>query len=91
MFGLLEFFPFQTGHASLSVCRVQLFQLFSGELFDMSPNEVDTLIIVGHIRSMSFQPDHVECGGRFQGSMEMEIFSWILGFIQIGRQPTIHV
>ena len=63
--------------------RVHIFELIDSELLNVVLDDFDTLMVVGKIRSVSFQTDHVKGFGRFQRAMEMEVFSRILGLIQI--------
>jgi hypothetical protein len=80
----LEVLPLQASDACLFDLRVHLFELVDCELLDMVLDDLDALMVVGKVWAMSFQADHVECFGGFQGTMKVEVFPGVLGFVQIG-------
>lgn len=48
-------------------------------LFD----QVYAFSIIGHVWSMALQPDHIQGLSRFEGSMDVEVFSGILRLVEV--------
>jgi hypothetical protein len=46
-------------HTSLFDLPVHLFELVDGVFLDMVFYDLDTLVVLGEVRSVAFQPDHV--------------------------------
>ena len=52
-------------------------------MLDVILDNIDAFTIVGQIRTVTFQTDHVQRFGCLQRAMKMEVLARILGLVQV--------
>lgn len=77
------------GRTGLLDSPVHLLELVDCVLLDVLLNDLDALVVVGEVRSVALQANHIKRFGRLQRAMQMEILSRVLGCIEVCGKPAI--
>lgn len=89
--GLDEVLILQGRNTGLSALLVHLFQLRGTVLLHVALDNLDNLLVVGQIRTVSLQADHVQRRVGLQGTVDVEELVGVLGLVQVRRHPTIAI
>lgn len=76
-------------HTGLLDLPIHFLKLVNGELLDTIFDDLDAFMIVGKVWPVAFQANHIECFGRLERAVEMEILARLLRFIEVRRQPAV--
>lgn len=81
---------FVGSHASLSLFCIHLLQFCHSVFTNVTLDSLNDFLVVGQIRSMSFQAYHVQRRGSLEGAVDVKVLA-VFGSIEICRHSSVSV